>query len=76
MGTIGYRRTLRVQLFETCDHVRLAKAFRAWTRSVEGLVTLEEKAVRSEKVQQLIGSAVAQYAAGAVPLRAGLLLLQ
>lgn len=58
MGTIGYRRTLRVQLFETCDHVRLAKAFRAWTRSVEGLVTLEEKAVRSEKVQQLIGSAV------------------
>lgn len=58
MGTIGYRRTLRVQLFETCDHVRLAKAFRAWTRSVEGLVTLEEKAIRSEKVRQLIGSAV------------------
>ena len=56
LGKVGYVRRLRVKFFAPgADHNDLAKAYRAYIRSIGELVTLKEKAAANPKVLDLIG---------------------
>ncbi len=56
LGKVGYARKLRVKFFPAgCDYNDLAKAYRAYIRSIGELVTLKQKAAANPKVAELIG---------------------
>lgn len=58
LGRLSYSRTLRVRPMENCGYVALAKTYRAWLKETSGLVTLEEKCLRTPKLRQMIGTPV------------------
>lgn len=56
LGKVGYTRRMRVKFFAPgADYNDLAKAYRAYIDSIGELVTLEQKAARNPKVNDLIG---------------------
>ncbi len=56
LGKVGYARKLRVKFFPAgADYNDMAKAYRAYVRSIGELVSLREKAAANPKVEELIG---------------------
>lgn len=58
MGHLAYPRAIRYVFFEHGDHTTLAKAYRAYSKSIGRWVSLEEKFDRNPQVQRLVGSVI------------------
>lgn len=58
LGRMSYTRKIRFCFREKCDHVIIAKCYRAYVKEHGGLITLKEKIAKNKNVQRLIGRPV------------------
>lgn len=58
LGSIGYRREMRVQLLEDCDYNDFCKIYRNHLKQSGELVLLQEKIARNPAVASLVGTAL------------------
>lgn len=56
LGKLSYRRSLRMQFYEHCDHNTIAKAYRKDAIARGLLVTLKEKSIQQPSLDELIGA--------------------
>ena len=56
LGHLAYPRAIRYVFFERGDHTTVAKAYRAYSKSIGRWVSLEEKFERNPQVRRLVGS--------------------
>ncbi len=58
LGKINYRRVMRMEFFNDCDYVTLAKSYRNYIKEKGDFITLKQKSQLLPKFDQLVGSPI------------------
>ena len=58
LGSLRYKRTVRMDFFENCDYNTLCKCYRQYIKEQGKLLTLRQKAIENPKINELVGSPI------------------